>query len=170
MYPISLLDPATRAAVAVLRPVLQKLDVQHLEKTPHVVPVSGWKDRKDAVGMRQWVIMARQAAFKKGEEHRAFGFVSYDERRDCFVLAICVDKELFVENGLSEQEKLAQRTNAKRLAVHELVHGFAFMYAYKALQPGEFRRIVNQLMRSRVEIISAAEDEEMETLSVSRAC
>jgi len=154
-------DLTTQKAFRLLRPVLQKLDVRHLKKEPHIVRASDYPNLVDA-GMGKWIITARQATFREGQEKKAFGFIARDEKKDRFLLSICVDERLFIDGDPNP----VSRKEIKKLAVHELVHGFAFMVAATILDDGIFCDIVNLLMRSRIEISSLDSGEYTESLSI----
>jgi hypothetical protein len=135
-------------AFDLLRPVLKQLNVQNLEETPVLVRATGYANLI-AAGMERWVIIACQSSCQNGAE--GFLEIVWDEKHDLFLLIINVNKDLFVNN---EQSLRAQR---KRIAIHELVHGFAYMFMSVFLTSGVFIQIMDQYTDKKVIMFTSAQ-------------
>ncbi|MDR1804141.1 MAG: hypothetical protein LBQ94_11110 [Treponema sp.] len=150
-------DQITEWAFTLLRPVLKQLDVQKLKKEPRIVRASE-HDGLKAAGMGRWVIFAQQAAFQ--EEERGCVSITFDTARKLFYLTINVDEKLYASNDLE------LRTQRKIIAIHELVHGFSYMYTSTFLPLDSFVETVNQSMNAKVKMTTSEEFEKI--LSIIR--
>ena len=112
-------ERTAEGAFALLRPVLQELKVQHLKIEPVIVKASSYKELIIA-GMEKWIIVARHFPFNNNS--RGLAKVIFDKTHNLFILFICIDRNLFINDGqyLRKQRKM--------VAIHEFVHGSAHMF------------------------------------------
>jgi hypothetical protein len=134
----------TEWAVALLRPILQQLNVQHLEKASHIVRASEHHGLVGA-GMGKWVITAQQADLQKRDSSCT---IVHDKEHGLFLFSLNVDAHLFASN------ELELRTKRKRAAVHEFVHGFAYMYNSTVFPIKDFCELAEQSMNSAIKMSS----------------
>jgi len=112
-------ERSTDWAFGLLRPILQKLKVQELKKSPTVVRASSYTDLVVSK-MWKWVIIARQSPMN--DDTRGFAEIILDKTNNLFYVLIFIDEKLFTDNT----RKL--RTQRKMVAIHEFVHGSAHMF------------------------------------------
>jgi hypothetical protein len=145
-------ERTTDWAFALLRPILKELKLQKLAKSPPVVKASSYK-KLIIAGMGRWVIIARQSSFKDGT--KGFAEVIYSNTHKLFLLMICIDKKLFVNDDC------VLRTQRKMVAVHEFIHGSAHMFLESFLKSERYIELMDKSIIAKMKMTTSDEFNEM---------
>jgi hypothetical protein len=122
--------------------------VQELSVRPNVVRASQFPDLVTA-GMERWIIIACQTSLKGGIH--GLTEIVLDQKHNLYLLMVFVNKNLFTDDSHN------LRKQRKMIAVHEFVHGSAYMIMSSTLRPERFVDIMNQSINSKMKMTTSDE-------------
>ena len=142
-------DKITELAFYLLRPVLQKLKSQNLPplERPLVLRAADCSKLREA-GMGWWTIIISQSPCDDGSK----GFIkifSYERDGNFFFYLV-----IYVDECLYENNTNALRARRKMIAIHELVHGFAYMHMSTTLDSSIFVEIMKHKVNMKLHMLS----------------
>ena len=99
--------------------------------------------------MERWIIIARQASLK--DRTQGLTEIILDQKHNLYLLMIYVNENLFADDSYN------LRKQRKMIAVHEFVHGSAYMIMSSTLRSKMFFEIVNQSIGLKIKMTTSDE-------------